>query len=727
MKTDKPENDRKTQDEIERRRLQEYLFALEEMQEKAEDLAREHEQLKHTQDLLNAILSATTHGMCLIKRERIVWCNKGFEDIFGWKHDDLIGKTMEVFFPDAKAYMEMEGRIAADLSKTGTIAFDYDFVQKIGERVACLVKGGLLDASDISMGTLFSFTDFSERRRTEKALEQAYEEMEERIERRTRDLHRMNSQLSLELKERREAEEALKRSEDRYKILYEESKRGEELYRSLIHSSADAIVIYDMKGVARYVSPSFTQVFGWTPDDVEGKRIPFVPESEMGITMARINNLIATGMPHHDFETQRYTKDGRLLDVSISASRYNDHEDKPAGMLVTIRDISESKRLVAKFQQAQRMEAIATLAGGIAHDFNNILMAILGRTSIMLMGKNDSHPDFEHLKTMEMHIESAAALTKQLLGFARGGKYEVKPTNLNELVEAQNQMFGQTKKEITIRGNYEDDIWIIEADQGQITQVLMNLYINAWQAMPAGGDLYTQTKNVLIDEDEGKNYQIKPGKYVRISVTDTGIGMDGSVKEKIFDPFFTTKEMGMGTGLGLASAYGIIKNHGGCINVYSEKGQGSTFTIYLPAMEAEGIAQPEESKTVNDIVKGNETILLVDDEDMIVEIVGDCLKQLGYQILTAKGGKEAVDTYRKHMDEIDLVLLDMIMPGMSGGETYDRLKEINPGIKALLATGYSLNGQAAEILNRGCNGFIQKPANMQALSKKLREILDKEY
>ncbi len=725
MKTDKPENDRKTQDEIERRRLQEYLFALEEIQEKAENLAREHEQLKHTQDLLNAILSATTHGMCLIKQKKFAWCNKGFEDIFGWGHDDLVGKTMEIFFPDTKAFMEMEGRIATDLSKAGTIAFDYDFVRRNGERVACLVKGRPLDAGNISMGILFSFTDFSERRRAETALKQAYDEMEEKIKRRTRDLHRTNSQLSLELTERREAEAALKRSEDRYRILYEESKRAEELYRSLIHSSADAIIIYDMKGMARYISPSFTQIFGWTPQDVEGKRIPFVPESEMGTTMAKIDDLIANGTPYHGLETQRYAKDGRLLDVSISASRYNDHEDNPAGMLVTIRNISENKRLEAKFQRAQKMEAIATLAGGIAHDFNNILMAILGRTSIMLMGKIGSHPDFEHLKSIEKHIENAAALTQQLLGFARGGKYEVKPTDLNELIEAQNRMFGQTNKEITIREKYEKDIWPIEADQGQINQVLMNLYINAWQAMPGGGDLHTRTENVLIDEDDGKTYQIEPGRYVKISVTDTGIGMDSSVKEKIFDPFFTTKEMGMGTGLGLASAYGIIKNHGGCINVYSEKGHGSTFNIYLPAMEAEVIAQPEESEMVKDIVKGNETILLVDDEDMIVEIVGDCLEQLGYKILAARSGREAVDTYRNHMEQIDLVILDMIMPGMSGGDTYDRLKEINPAIKTLLASGYSLNGQAAEILNRGCNGFIQKPANLQELSKKLREILGK--
>jgi two-component system cell cycle sensor histidine kinase/response regulator CckA len=231
------------------------------------------------------------------------------------------------------------------------------------------------------------------------------------------------------------------------------------------------------------------------------------------------------------------------------------------------------------------MEAIGTLAGGIAHDFNNLLMAIQGRTSIMLMDKDSSHPDFGHLKGIEGYIGSAADLTKQLLGFARGGKYEVKPTDLNELIKKETRMFGRTKKEITIHEKYEDNLWPVEVDRGQIQQVLLNLYVNAWQAMPSGGELYIRTQNVTLDENYLKPHQFEPGRYVQISITDTGIGMDKATRERIFDPFFTTKEIGRGTGLGLASAYGILKNHGGFINVYSEKGHGSTFNIYLPASE----------------------------------------------------------------------------------------------------------------------------------------------
>jgi nitrogen-specific signal transduction histidine kinase/CheY-like chemotaxis protein len=400
-------------------------------------------------------------------------------------------------------------------------------------------------------------------------------------------------------------------------------------------------------------------------------------------------------------------------------------------VLCVARDISERKQaekkkqqLEAQLQRAQKMEAIGTLAGGIAHDFNNLLMGIQGRASLMMMDKDSSHPDFEHLQGIEEYVTSAADLTKQLLGFARGGKYEVKPTDINEMIKKSSRMFGRTKKEIKIHRKYQKDVWTVEADQGQIEQVLMNLYVNAWQAMPGGGDLYVQTENVTLDEDYVKPFEIEPGGYVKISVTDTGVGMDEDAQQRIFEPFFTTKEMGRGAGLGLASAYGIIKNHSGFINVYSEKGEGATFNIYLPASEAEVGGQ--KSEISEDVRHGDQTVLLVDDEEMIIDVGGQLLEKMGYKVLIAKSGKEATEIYEKNKDKIDMVILDMIMPDMSGGDTFDRLKEINPEIKVLLSSGYSINGQATEILERGCDGFIQKPFNMKQLSRKIKEILDKE-
>lgn len=390
------------------------------------------------------------------------------------------------------------------------------------------------------------------------------------------------------------------------------------------------------------------------------------------------------------------------------------------------RSEEERKKLEAQLQQAQKMEAIGTLAGGIAHDFNNLLMGIQGITSLMRLETNADHPFTEHLKGIEDHVKSAAQLTNQLLGFARGGKYEVKPTDLNALVESTIHMFGRTRKEITIHTSYQQDIWTVEVDKRQIEQVLLNLYVNAWQAMHEGGELFVETANIVLDTYYLSLYGLEPGNYVKISVKDTGIGMDEATRQRIFDPFFTTKEMGRGTGLGLASAYGIIKNHGGIINVYSEVGKGATFHIYLPVSLpacAEGLEEDDEQ--TDSIVEGSGTILLIDDEDTIIAVGRKILEKIGYKVFIAKSGREALETYEEKRAEIDLVILDIIMPGMGGAETFDNLKKINPRIKILLSSGYSLDSQATRILKRGCSGFIQKPFDINSLSRMIKQIMTK--
>ena len=383
----------------------------------------------------------------------------------------------------------------------------------------------------------------------------------------------------------------------------------------------------------------------------------------------------------------------------------------------------ERKRLEAQLLQAEKMKAIGTLAGGIAHEFNNLLMGIQGHATLMMIHTDSEHPHFERLKGIEDMVQRGADLTKQLLGFARGGKYQVKLTDLNGLIEKSVQMFARTKKEIRIHRRYQKDIWLVEVDRGQIEQVLIDIYANARHAMSHGGDLYIETSNVSLDEDCTKPLSEGSGNCVKISVADTGVGMDEATRQRIFEPFFTTKEMGHGAGLGLASAYGIIKNHGGIIDVQSEKGEETTFNIYLP-ISGKGVTT-DEAKPAKEILKGTETVLLVDDEDMVLEVGNGMLKEAGYKVLLAKSGREAVEVYRKHKDEIDLVILDMIMPDMDGGEAYDRMKDMNPEIRALLSSGYSLEGQASEILERGCNGFIQKPFGIRELSSKIVEILGK--
>jgi two-component system, cell cycle sensor histidine kinase and response regulator CckA len=377
--------------------------------------------------------------------------------------------------------------------------------------------------------------------------------------------------------------------------------------------------------------------------------------------------------------------------------------------------------LESQLQRAQKMEAIGTLAGGIAHDFNNLLMSIQGYASLMLMDPGASQNQREKLKNIEQSVQRGSELTKQLLGFARGGKYEVRPTNINELVDKSSQLFGRTKKEISISTKFDPNIWIVEVDQGQVERVMLNLYLNALQAMPAGGRLSIATRNVVLDNDSAKKYGMEPGRYVKISVADTGIGMDDRIRERVFEPFFTTKEMGRGTGLGLASAYGIVKSHGGLIDVESQIGQGSTFNIFLPASEKTVV---NEIPTSVKLLKGNETILLVDDEETVLDVGIEILQWLGYTVFYARSGKEAISILKERDAKIDLVILDMIMPEMSGGKAFDLIKRLKPGQRVLLSSGYSISGEARQILNRGCNGFIQKPFDIKTLSCKIREILE---
>jgi len=381
---------------------------------------------------------------------------------------------------------------------------------------------------------------------------------------------------------------------------------------------------------------------------------------------------------------------------------------------------AERKILEAQLQQAQKMEAIGTLAGGIAHNFNNLLMGIQGNTSLILMDTEPKHPHYQKAKNVEKLVQSGSRLTSQLLGYAREGRFQIKPLSLNKLVKEISEPFSLARKDIRVRPHLSEDLLTVLADRGQLEQVLMNFFVNAADAMPNGGTLELKTENVTHKSFCRKVLDLKPGRYVHLAVKDTGTGMDKKTLERIFEPFFTTKAVGKGTGLGLASVYGIIKAHGGFVDVESEEGYGSTFHVYLPGSN-ERIQNDQETAPV--LTRGNEKVLLVDDEEMILDIGQKILKAMGYHVSLAKSGKEAIEVYRQQNDQIDLILLDMVMPDMCGGETFDCLKTINPGVRVLLSSGYSIDGEAAEILKRGCNGFIQKPFNMEQLSQKIRDVL----
>jgi len=511
--------------------------------------------------------------------------------------------------------------------------------------------------------------------------------------------------------------------EGEQKLEEEALKESEEKYRLLVENANDAIFIAQNE-IIKFPNPKTEELTGYSAEELV--KIPFInhihPEDRDMVLNRQKRRLKGEKLPStYSFRIINRAGEELWVQLNVVLTKW---EECPA-TLNFLRDITPQKRLETQLIQSQKIEAIGTLAGGIAHDFNNLLMGIQGNASLMLLDIDSSHPYYEKLENIEHCVQSGAELTRQLLGFARGGKYEVKPINFNELIKKTSMMFGRTKKEIKIYSKYQKYIWTVEADSEQIEHVLLNLYVNAWQAMPEGGELYLQSENVtLLDEEYVRPFNAEPGRYVKISITDTGEGMDEETRKRVFDPFFTTRDMGRGTGLGLASAYGIIRNHGGIINIYSEKGEGTTFNIYLPASEKEVI---EEKRLHEEVVKGTETFLLVDDEDMVINVGSKMLKEMGYKVFTARNGKEAIRLYEENKKGIDMVILDMIMPDIGGGEAYDKLKRINLGIKVLLSSGYSIDGQAKKILERGCDGFIQKPFNMKQLSQKIRIILDKRH
>ncbi len=364
-----------------------------------------------------------------------------------------------------------------------------------------------------------------------------------------------------------------------------------ETFRFLTETLPFGIVMLSKDGTFKYINPQFNKMFGYDLSDIPDGRTWFKrafpdPDKRHQAISAWLEDLTSSEIKQK--KPRVFTvncKNGSKKLVNFTLFQVETGEN-----LIICEHITERGQVNEKYEQfkgqwddPQNMASISLLAGGIAHHFNNILMGIQGSVSLMMMDKDIADPDYGHLKTIEECIKSAVKLTQSLLGFAQKGKYEIKTTDLNDLIKNENRIFSQTQEEVRIHGKYEKKLWTIEVDQNQIKQVFLNLYINALQAMPDGGNIYIRTENVTLTETYPKPLEITPGRYIKVTVTDTGIGMDKATLEKIFYPFFTTKNVTQNSGLGLASVYGIIKNHGGFIKVYSEKSAGTTFSIYLPA------------------------------------------------------------------------------------------------------------------------------------------------
>jgi len=505
------------------------------------------------------------------------------------------------------------------------------------------------------------------------------------------------------------------------KLAEEELRKSEGRFRFLIEKSPLGIALMDKDNNYKYLNPKFIDMFGYQLEEIstgrEWLRHAYPDKEYRELVIA---NWVYNMQNIRNGEPRIEVRDVRCKDGTKKIIKFSSVVMETGDQIIFCEDITEQKRLEIQLVQAQKVESLGTLAGGIAHNFNNLLMGIQGNSSLMMLDVKEDHPHFMRLKNIEKLVQSGAKLTYQLLGYARAGNYEIRPINLNQIIRETSGTFAMTRKEVRFNYHLNEDRCGIIADQSQIEQVLLNLFVNAADAMPTGGDIYINTGYVNTSGLAGKPYNPRPGDYVLLSVRDTGTGIDKEIIDRIFDPFFTTKGLGRGTGLGLASVYGIVKAHGGYIDVESKKGDGAVFHVLFPKSKIElntGKEAPSE------IIKGSGTILVADDEDMVLEIAVLYLEKLGYSVISAKGGNETVSIYREKKDRIDLVILDLIMPDMGGGEVYDIIRAIKPDVKAILSSGYNLEGQATEILGRGCNGFIQKPFDLNTLSAEIKKVL----
>ena len=530
-----------------------------------------------------------------------------------------------------------------------------------------------------------------------------------------------------DINERKQSEEALRQKEEKLRALYQESRRAEELYRSLLDSSADAIMVCNLDGGVRFLSPSFTRTFGFTEAEIAVGSDPFVPAGEEEATRAVLNDVVDRGLPCQGFITRRQTKDGRLLDVSMSASRYGDHEGRPAGILVVLRDITATMDMEKMLRQGQKMEAVGTLASGIAHDFNNILQTVSGFVELMLMAQKPTAAHQKHLKEIDKIIRRGTNLVRSLLTFSRQVEPELKSLDLSQIVRDAITILERTiPKMVRIETRLAEGLKPARGDAHQLEQVLLNLASNAKDAMPDGGVLTIETAPAhLTPADVRSMGGLEPGEYVRLTVSDSGQGMDQKVINQIFDPFFTTKGIGEGTGLGLSTVYGIVKSHCGHVHCTSRTGAGASFHVYLPVAEDTSfMAEPTEPAPLDQPMAGRETVLVVDDEGAIVDAAQEALENFGYTVLTAGCGEEALEVFGRQGRAVDLVILDLGMPGMGGANCLKELLRRSAAAKVVVASGYSSQEQARAVLDIGAKAFVRKPYRLTELLAQVRDVLD---
>ena len=499
----------------------------------------------------------------------------------------------------------------------------------------------------------------------------------------------------------------------------------EEVFRLITENAADMIAVVDGEGRRVYNSPAYQKILGYTLQELQStSTLAQIHPDDRQLVQEAAAQAGAEGIGRQ-IEYRMRHKNGTWRILESTASAIRSDSGRVEHLVIVNRDITDRRRLEDQFRQAQKMDAIGRLSGGIAHDFNNILGVIIGYAEILQENMDSTHPDRSCVDEIQRAGQRAASLTRQLLAFSRQQVLEPKVLDLNAVISDMEKMLRRLiGEDIELSTDLNQELGHVRADQGQLEQVILNVAVNARDAMPDGGKFSITTQDLVMAEAQTKRYSypFRPGRYVLLTVSDNGMGMDLGTQARIFEPFFTTKEKGKGTGLGLATVYGIVKQSEGYIEVHSEVGVGTTFKIYLPIVEA--LIEPDSTQpALISSLQGNETILLAEDDDILRILARNMLVRFGYTVLEASNGAEACELARKRTGRIDLLLTDVVMPGMNGRELGERLAQERPDLTIVYMSGYTGQGVGQGVLPSGCH-FLAKPFHRESLARKLREALE---
>jgi len=627
---------------------------------------RAEEALRESEEKYRSLFEETTDAILIVRPEgEIVDANPSCSELFGATKEELIGTDVRQFYWNPAD----RENISRQIDQNGFVKeADWRVRRKDGAMRTCLITSSAWrDEHDNLLAYLSIARDITERKKAE---------------------------------------------EERVRLV------------TAIEQSPETILITDTDGIIQYVNPAFETVTGYTRHEALGRnpRILKSGQHDEGFYREMWESIKRGRVWSGHFINKK--KDGTIFEEEATISPVKDEAGRIVNYVAVKRDVTGEVLLEKQLQLAQKMEAIGTLAGGIAHDFNNLLQVIQGYVDLGLIKLRKGRPGPSEYQEIRRAARSAAELTQGLLTFSRQLGSELRPVNLNHELEHVARMLTRTiPRMISIKLDLADDLHTINADPAHLQQVVINLAVNARDAMPDGGTLLIETRNAQLDAEYCKSHLgTNPGRYVLLAVSDNGFGMEKETAEQIFEPFFTTKRPGEGTGLGLSIVYGIVKNHAGNIICYTEPGEGTTFKVYLPTMESE--VDTTESADVDTLPRGLETILLVDDEEAVRNSGESILTFFGYSVLTAANGREGLEVYRRKRHEISLVILDLIMPEMSGGDCLLEILRIDPDAKVIIASGYTANGQINQALQEMAKAFLRKPYEAHDVLQLVREVLD---